>query len=409
MSFKIEWIKENKKAEKEGSRLVFEDQKLVGKKIVKLFKKKTLVTLCAPPQWGKTGVSLYVSYHMSLKKINHENVFFITGMSDRSWVSQTKERVLPCWRENVFHRNTLYKLKQRLDILKQRKDILIIVDECHIANKSDFILGEIFEDLSLKNPRKMKMKNIKILQISATPSNSLIDGEDWGNYHGKICPRMNSQYVSFERFIYEDRVKETKCLEDNEECQEYLQEIKNGRPCYHLVRSVNSGPIGNIVYNRICNNMKEHCKSNDMEIFELNMTKTKSQIDKFYEDLSKEPQKHTIVLIKNMLGASKTIDDTYIGSVHESTPHKKDYSSEIQGLPGRLCGWTKRQTNGPILYCNREILEEYIRLYESGFNFENEELNWRDSRLRVKDGEVKSKDSYIRNETFNTETSISSI
>tara|TARA_B100000035_G_scaffold178486_1_gene152209 strand:- start:307 stop:1536 length:1230 start_codon:yes stop_codon:yes gene_type:complete len=409
MSFKIEWIKENKKAEKEGSRLVFEDQKLVGKKIVKLFKKKVLVTLCAPPQWGKTGVSLYVSYHMSLKKINPENVFFITGMSDRSWVSQTKERVLPCWRENVFHRNTLYKLKLRIDSLKHKKDILIIVDECHIANKKDFILGEIFEDLSLTNPRKMKMKNIKVLQISATPSNSLIDGENWENYHGKICPRMNSQYVSFERFIYEDRVKETKFLEENEECLEYLQEIKHGRPCYHFVRSVNSGPFGNLVYKKISNNMKEHCKKNDMEIFELNMTKTKSQIDKFYEDLSKEPQKHTVVLIKNMLGASKTIDDTYIGSVHESTPQKKDYSSEVQGLPGRLCGWTKRQTNGPILYCNREILEEYIRLYESGFDFENEELNWRDSRLRVKDGEVKSKDSYIRNETFNTETSISSI
>ena len=75
----------------------------------------------------------------------------------------------------------------------------------------------------------MKMKNIKVLQISATPSNSLIDGENWENYHGKICPRMNSQYVSFERFLYEDRVKETKYLEDNEECQEYLQEIKHGR------------------------------------------------------------------------------------------------------------------------------------------------------------------------------------
>lgn len=397
MSFKIEWIKEKKKAEKEGSRLVFEDQKIVGKKIVKLFKKKVLVTLCAPPQWGKTGVSLFVSYHMSLKKTNPENVFFITGMSDRSWISQTKERVLPCWRSNVFHRNTLHKLKEKINDMKYKKDILIIVDECHIANKRNFILGEIFEDLSFNNPRKMKMKNVKILQISATPSNSLIDGEKWGNYHGKICPRMNPQYVSFDRFIYEDKVKEPKNLEVEGQCEEFITEVKYGMPKYHFVRSVNSGPTGAIIYKKISYNFKELCESKDIEIIELNMTKTKSQIDSFYKNLSKEPKKHTIVLIKNMLGASKTIDDTYIGSVHESTPQMKDYSSEVQGLPGRLCGWTKRQTNGPTLYCNKEILEEYIRLYESGFDFETEDLLWRDSRLKVNNGSVKTKDSYICN------------
>ena len=92
MSFKIHWLKEKKKAEKRGEKLVYPEQEEVGKEIVREFERRVLVTLCAPPQWGKTGVSLYVSYHMCLRGINPQNVFFITGMSDRSWLDQTRER-----------------------------------------------------------------------------------------------------------------------------------------------------------------------------------------------------------------------------------------------------------------------------------------------------------------------------
>ena len=69
-----------------------------------------------------------------------QNVFFITGMSDRSWLDQTRERVLPCWRKNVYHRNTLHKMSAKIKSLEKRKDILIILDECHLANKKQFIL-----------------------------------------------------------------------------------------------------------------------------------------------------------------------------------------------------------------------------------------------------------------------------
>ena len=54
---------------KEG-RLIFDPQKEIGKQIVKAFRKHLVITLCAPPQWGKTGVSLFVSYKMSLHGLN---------------------------------------------------------------------------------------------------------------------------------------------------------------------------------------------------------------------------------------------------------------------------------------------------------------------------------------------------
>ena len=98
-----------------------------------------------------------------------------------------------------------------------------------------------------------------------------------------------------------------------------------------------------------------------------------------------------------MLGASKTLDDTYIGSVHESFPMKKDYNSEVQGLPGRLCGWTKRRgKHGPRIYCDEFILEKYIDLYKSNFSYSGEDFMWRDSRLKVNlSGDLRSKTSFI--------------
>jgi len=117
-----QWIGEKKLCKKGGGSLVFGDQKKMAKRIIRSFAKNDLVTLCAPPQWGKTGVSLYVSYIMSQKKgIDPSNVFFITAMSDRSWVQQTKSRVLPMWRKNVYHRNTLNSLEARIKRMKEEK------------------------------------------------------------------------------------------------------------------------------------------------------------------------------------------------------------------------------------------------------------------------------------------------
>ena len=130
----------------------------------------------------------------------------------------------------------------------------------------------------------------------------------------------------------------------------------------------------------------------------MNGSVPKSEINSIFESLSVQPNEHTIILIKDMLGAAKTIDDKYIGCVHESTPDKKDYSSEVQGLPGRLCGWTKQKGNySPILFCNREIIETYLNLYDTEFSYDNDDLiDWNDNKVRVNmKGEVVSKKSYL--------------
>jgi len=115
-----------------------------------------------------------------------------------------------------------------------------------------------------------------------------------------------------------------------------------------------------------------------------------------FESLDQRPEKHTYILIKNMLGASKTITDAFIGSIHESVPFNKDFSSEVQGLPGRMCGWLKRRgPTGPKIYCDHNIIENYLILYESVFDYEADDFEWSDSRLKVSERGISSKRSYL--------------
>ena len=128
------------------------------------------------------------------------------------------------------------------------------------------------------------------------------------------------------------------------------------------------------------------------------MSKSQKEIKEIYSSLSEKPEVHTFILIKNMLGASKTLDDKYIGSVYESAPLKKDYSSEIQGLAGRMCGWSKKRgEKGVKIYCDKYILERYVELYESNFDYEKEDFEWRDGRLKISllTGKMNSKQSYL--------------
>jgi len=389
---------------KEGT-VVFPSQKEIGKKIVAALKEKTIVTLCAPPQWGKTGVSLFVSYHMcmSLKKkkiIDYRNVFFITGMSDKTWVDQTTERVLPCWRKNVFHRNTLHRLKTKITEMKEKnedRNILLLVDECHIANKKEHLMSEIMDSLGKKQLRK---RNIKIVQISATPSNALIDADEWSSRHQMICPEINLKdgYVSFKTFLLEDRIHSLYELSCIHQCGLFMNHMKKfSSPKYHFVRAVSKGKTGYIIYGKIEVNLRTLCNENHFSFIEMNGETPKNCIQDIYNSLSLQPERHTLILIKDMLGAAKTIDDSYLGCIHESTPSTKDYSSEVQGLPGRLCGWGKQKgKESPLLFCDQGIIEQYIEFYESGFDYRDEYLEWKDGRMKITlDGKITSSKSYI--------------
>tara|TARA_R110002074_G_scaffold15893_6_gene53804 strand:+ start:4995 stop:6356 length:1362 start_codon:yes stop_codon:yes gene_type:complete len=402
MEEQIKYIKKLWKDKKsdEGS-LVYPQQKSIAIEIYDILTKggKICVTLCAPPQWGKTGVSLYLAKKFTTTKnkwfTDYNQVYFCTGMSDTSMVKQTQDRLLPCWKKKVFHRNTFLRVVNHIKLLQKiNKDynILIILDECHIANLENQSMSEKLHELNIFKLDYLKTHNIKFLQISATPSNALVDCMDWGKYHDKIIPPILEGYVSFSGIISENRIREPLNLNDYENCVKFTDDFSifpENR--YHIVRMSIYTPNGGLSpYNIAKEHFRMICKSKGYNLIELNSEISKKTKEGIFLSLNNEPKSHTIIMIKNMLRAGKTLCDKFIGFGHEIvTIGDKSYSSEVQGIPGRLCGWGKKKGLGaPIIYCDENIIKNYILLYSSKFDYNEETLEWRDNRMTKKLEEI---------------------
>jgi hypothetical protein len=399
----VEWDELSLNAIIRDEQLVYPVQSRLADQLVEHLSGDGLIaTLCAPPQFGKTGTLLQAAFRLCTlpersKMIKYDRVYVLSGMSDNAWREQTKDRLLPCWKDHVYHRGNLKQFKKSIEDLLEKKDILIIIDEVHIANGDDMLFSKCLNELNILNIDFMKTNNIKIIQTSATPSNALIDAEDWGGYHLKIVPEYNTDtltYVSFETLKSEGRLRNTFELHDQEQCNSFFTVASSEfpEPCYHFVRAVSKGR--NCPYTLIKNNIQSECQRRGWNLKELNAKSSEEERNDIFDSLKSRPEVHTVILIKDMLGAAKTIPDTYIGCVHESTPKTKDNSAEAQGLAGRMCGWGKRRGAGaPLIFCNVVIIERYIALFEGNFNYFARDMEWSDSRLTItnRSGVVSSK------------------
>ena len=61
------------------------------------------------------------------------NIYVITGLSSNEWKKQTKERLPQILENNIFHRN---QLKEFMESIKDKKNILVLMDEVQIWNKN---------------------------------------------------------------------------------------------------------------------------------------------------------------------------------------------------------------------------------------------------------------------------------
>jgi hypothetical protein len=389
----VEWDELSLNAIIRDEQLVYPVQSRLADQLVEHLSGDGLIaTLCAPPQFGKTGTLLQAAFRLCTlpersKMIKYDRVYVLSGMSDNLWREQTSDRLLSCWRASVFHRGNLKRFKKAIHDLPDKKNILIIIDEAHIANGDDMCFSNCLTDLGILDIEYMKANNIKIIQTSATPSNALIDAEDWGDYHLKIVPEYNTDtltYVSFETLKSEGRLRNTFELHDQEQCNSFFTVASSEfpEPCFHFVRAVSKGR--NSPYNQIKTNIQAECHSRGWALLELNAESSDETRADIFDSLDSRPLVHTVILIKDMLGAAKTIPDTYIGCVHESTPKKKDNSAEAQGLAGRMCGWGKRRGAGaPLIFCSVPIIERYIELFRGNFNYFARDMEWSDSRLTI--------------------------
>ena len=397
-----------KKMKRSKRYISYENQISVAVKINNLFNNLSVVIqmVIGYTQSGKTGCMVELIDQMTKNESNPisvENIFVITGLSSVDWVKQTMERFPECMRHHVFH---LGKLDDFKAAVAGKQNVLIIIDEAHMASKKKQTMSRIFKELNWKLDYMME-NDIKLVQFSATPDGLIfaLNGPKWPEEHYKITTmKPGCSYFGAKQMNERKQLKQIKNIygrnkdgswisdEFREECLENISEILRDQlsfqePRYLLVRI--RGGIPEQAYHENFFEAIESLTADEQEMFEERHRHRRydmrGNVDDISELLYTSPRKHTIVFIKEKMKCAQTLEYVVLDEKTGKTEtHKVKHnigvvverltlndSFTIQGLLGRLCGYEEHDC---ICYTNLESFEKYEELFDSNFDTEKLEL-----------------------------------
>jgi len=356
--------------ELEGKKFIYPNQQEAADKCIEAYKNGAVaVCLIAQPGTGKTGTAQAVMKYMATNPNDQEimyseNIYNCTGMADNDWQEQFKKSVIPAFRDNIFHRQNLIRQKDKLLSLKNG---LIITDECHIASGIKMTIAKILKDAGILDLNVLEMRNIKMLDISATPDAVLHDYKKWGQKCAIVKIQPGPLYKGFEIMLKENRIIDAPNLENSEnyyELLEFLDErYKNTTKKYFPFRLLDPAKI-NITEN-VCD---------DLDWSYLNHN-SDERIDEIDTLMKNPPIKHTIIFIKNFWRASKRIPMKHIGATYEQIPKKRDVTVTSQALTARFSDnyeYSGDQLDinlRPLHYCDKGAIEKYVEWFNNDCDF----------------------------------------
>ena len=381
-----------------GKSIVFDNQELIACKVVTSFTDRRIINcmVVSKTQSGKTG-SMCATIKRYLDDTNNlipiENIYIITGLSSREWKFQTKERMPESIQMRVYHRCELPSTF--VDEIKDKKNILIIMDEIQVAAKKGQTIYKTFKKAGLLNKSKLYENDVKILEYTATPDGTIYDLMKWNDASCKILADVGDGYVSSYDLLRMGRIKQYKelCCYNNktsEVCEEVYENIKELKididnytnPLFHIIRTKN-GPKQDLTIA----NFKRVFTSDDYEFVKYDRD---SEIEDINKILMTKPTRHTIIFIKEMLRCAKTLTKTYLGVLYDRYCKNPDDATIVQGLSGRDTGY---DNNGiSICYTNVDSIKRYEKLWQS--NFEDTTIKWNSKTTKYINGILSGKNTF---------------
>jgi hypothetical protein len=378
--------------------VIYENQEIIALKVVTAFKNRKMINIMvvSKTQSGKTG-SMCATIKQYLEDTNNlipiDNIYIITGLSSCEWKEQTKDRMPESIHARVYHRAELPTTF--VDELKNKKNVLIIMDEIQVAAKKGQTIYNTFNAAGIMNMNKLLENDIKILEFTATPDGTIYDLMDWTDSSAKILADGGDGYISTYDLLKQGRIKQYKdlCGYDKETKSVYMETFNNIReietdlsnftsPKYHVIRT-KSGSHQDITID----NFKKIFNTNDYDFIKFDRT---SDIKDINDILLVQPQKHTFIFIKEMLRCAKTLCKKYIGITYERFSKTPDDATIIQGLAGRNTGYDDNGVS--ICYTNIDSINRYELLWIS--NFEDQTILWNSKTTHNKKGIMSAKNTF---------------
>jgi len=350
---------------------IYENQKIIAKKVYDALMaddSEALYTLViAFTQSGKTGSMLEVVKTAINEYITPpRNIFIITGLSSTEWKEQTRNRFPEFMKNNIFHRNDVDgKLVMSL---RGKTNVLIIVDEIHMAAKKTQTIAQAFRSCRLDDPEFTLRKNIRIVEYSATPDGVLRDRLCLDTRSKIVVAEPGRGYIGPFELMDRGLVFQAKDLSERNNVIEMYDHIKAkfDTPKYHIIRIHTRGEKKDSVTQNFM----------DLETIEnfntINYNHTNTEIHDLNSMLIVPPAKHTFIFIKDMLRCAKTLDKTNIGIVYERMVKSVNDTTIIQGLLGRMTGYDISNTIS--VFTNIDTIKRYKLLWDSGFS--NTQIPW---------------------------------
>jgi len=372
-------------------------------------------------QSGKTGCMVGLIDRMMTSQetlIHISNIYIITGLSSCDWMKQTKVRIPECMRVHVFHNGNLDTFKKEVS---GKQNILVIIDEAHMASRKKQTMSRIFKELSWKLDFMME-NDIKLVQFSATPDGLIfaLNGPKWPERHYRIVTiQPGTGYFGAKQMHLLGNLKPAVDIYGRKKDGEWVDEATHNlcignfvqilrdqlsfdEPRYLVIRIRGGAQEPNYEKNlyeslgRLHDSERDQFEPDESCVRRYDMN---GNVDSISELLFKSPKKHTIIFVKEKMKCAQTLEhivvDTH-GKHHlHSVKHNigvmverrrnsdvQNDSFSIQGFMGRLCGY---QEHDCICYTNVESYEKYEKLFECNFDSDAlKRVSWNSNTTTVR-------------------------
>jgi len=377
---------------------VHTNQKVCGDEILAAYETNTIfhVLLLSQMQMGKSGTYWYVIFTALFNTNLVDNVIVMSGNREKDLYNQVKEDkdAYTDWffkQDNVKKTLSDYEIKNMKEKVKTnvkiiwganlsgkrnpcelvKNNTLIVWDESHYAQSERNSPDLFFKNNGLSHLidgtislDEIKLRNIRLLNVSATPFSELImnaEKNKMSTYHKVIRLIPQNTYCGIQKYMERGLIHSSVIINtDNKELiKDTVTLYKNPEnPKYMIVR-VNNNKGALKVMKEICKELNIVCKRYNSKIVEIDL-----------EDMNDKPMFDTMIVISGMLRMGKVVPKEHISMVYESTTKKsvRKIDTGLQGLLGRVCGYSQLKNGFDInIYVEENLIvsmREYIVNYD---------------------------------------------